>query len=178
MFDLNHTFVTSDHHFRAWKNCLIHENSKEDEARQIALWNSVVGKNDWVLYIGDFYDSVPESSDGAVADLMDLVGKLNGRIVLIKWNHEKLEDSIYRLVFQDVMAEMRIDELKLLLIHKPDKTNLRPGERMIYGHEHRGYVPLPTTPDSICVCAKWHGWKPITLAEAFRQMEACGQAPA
>ena len=51
-------------------------------------------------------------------------------------------------------------------------AELRPGERMIYGHEHRGYVSLPTTRDSICVCAKWHGWKPITLAEALRRMDA------
>ena len=44
---------------------------------------------------------------------------------------------------------------------------------MIYGHYHRGMVePPPTTRDSICVCAKWHGWKPIPLAEAIRQMEA------
>ena len=178
MFDLSHTFVTSDHHFRAWKNCPLHGGStEEDEMRQIALWNSVVGKDDRVLYIGDFYDSVPESSDGAVADLMDLIGKLNGQIVLIKGNHEKLDDAIYRLVFRDVMEEMRINELKLLLIHKPDKAKLRPGELMIYGHEHRGYVPLPTTSDSICVCAKWHGWKPLSLAEAMRQMDAASTTP-
>jgi hypothetical protein len=49
----------------------------------------------------------------------------------------------------------------------------RLGVRMIYGHYHRGMVePPPTTRDSICVCAKWHGWKPITLAEAIRQMDA------
>ena len=66
---------------------------------------------------------------------------------------------------------MCIDELKLLLIHDPDAATLRPGERKIYGHAHRGEMP-PTTRDSICVCAKWHGWKPLTLAEAFRQMSA------
>jgi hypothetical protein len=36
----------------------------------------------------------------------------------------------------------------------------------------RQVEPPPTTRDSICVCAKWHGWKPITLAEAIRQMDA------
>ena len=25
--------------------------------------------------------------------------------------------------------------------------------------------------DSICVCAQWHDWKPISLAEAFRQRD-------
>ena len=44
---------------------------------------------------------------------------------------------------------------------------------IIHGHEHRLTSGRPaTTRDSICVCAKWHGWKPITLAEAIRQMDA------
>ena len=174
MIDLNKTLVTSDHHFKAWKNSLLHENTEEDEVRQIALWNGAVGKDDLVLYVGDFYDSVPGTCNGGIADLMDLVGKLNGRIVLIKGNHDKMDDSAYRLVFADVVPEMRIEDVKLLLTHKPEREKLHPGERLIYGHEHRGYVPLPTTSDSICVCAKWHGWRPLTLAETIRQMDAVG----
>ena len=170
--DVDHTFVTSDHHFRDWQNCPLHEGTEEDEAQHIALWNSVVGKDDLVLYVGDFYESVPVTCRGGVADLQDLLGKLNGQIVLIKGNHDKMDDSIYRLAFEDVVTEMRIEEANLLLIHVPDRTKLRPGERMIYGHEHRGDMPLPTTRDSICVCAKWHEWKPISLAEAIRQMDA------
>ena len=165
MMDINHTFVTSDHHFRDWKNYPIHEGSVEDEGRHIALWNSVVGKDDLVLYIGDF-------CDGGVGDLEELSKKLNGRKVLIKGNHDEIGDEWYHCAFEKVVTEMRIEEANLMLTHVPDRTKLRPGERMIYGHEHRGYVPLPTTRDSICVCAKWHGWKPITLAEAIRQMEA------
>ena len=178
MIDLNHTFVTSDHHFRDWKNCPLHEGSEEEESQHIALWNSVVGKDDLVLYVGDFYESVLVTCKGGVADLQDLLGKLNGQIVLIKGNHDKMDDSVYRLAFKDVVLEMRIEEANLLLTHVPDRAKLHPGERKIYGHEHRGYVPLPTTSDSICVCAKWHGWKPITLADALRIMDACGQAPA
>ncbi len=174
MMDLNHTFVTSDHHFRDWKNCSIHEGSEEDEARHITLWNSVVGKDDLVLYVGDFYESAPVTCKGCVADLQELLGKLNGRIVLIKGNHDRMEDSVYRLAFEDVVTEMRLDELNLRLIHiKEEAKDLLPGERIIYGHEHRFMSEPPaTTRDAICVCAKWHGWKPLTLAEAIRQMDA------
>ncbi|MBQ2630108.1 MAG: hypothetical protein IJG13_10570, partial [Kiritimatiellae bacterium] len=65
-------------------------------------------------------------------------------------------------------------ELNLRLIHmKEAAKDLRPGERIIYGHEHRFMSEPPTTArGSIYVCAKWHGWKPITLAEAIRQMDA------
>ena len=173
MIDIDKTFVTSDHHFREWTHFggLLCESSKEQEEEHIALWNSVVGKDDLVLYVGDY-------SDGIVRDLDDLYRKLNGRIVLIKGNHDVLDDSIYRMAFADVVARMYIDELKFLLVHDPETVTLRPGERMIYGHYHRGMVePPPTTRDSICVCAKWHGWKPITLAGAIRQMDAAGARP-
>ena len=72
------------------------------------------------------------------------------------------------------MTEMRIPDLNLRLIHvKEEAKNLEAGERVIYGHEHRLMSgPPATTRDSICVCAKWHAWKPISLAEAIRQMDA------
>ncbi len=71
------------------------------------------------------------------------------------------------------MKELRIDELNVRLIHvKEEAKGLQPGERIIYGHEHRLMSGHPaTTRSSVCVCAKWHGWKPITLAEAIRQMD-------
>ena len=172
--DVDHIFVTSDYHFRDWKNSPLHESTEEEELQHIALWNSVVGKDDLVLYVGDFYDSVPVTCNGGVADLQDLLGRLNGKIVLIKGNHDKMDDSIYRLAFEDVVDEMRIDELNFRLIHiKEMAKDLKAGERIIYGHEHRlASEPPPTTGDSICVCAKWHGWKPISLAEAIRQVES------
>ena len=168
-YDLNHTFVTSDHHFRDWahRGGVLSESTKEEEAQHVALWNSVVGKDDLVLYVGDF-------CDGGVGDLEELSGKLNGRKTLIKGNHDRLGDEWYRCAFEDVVKEMRIDELNLRLVHvKAEARDLQSGERIIYGHEHRLMSePPPATHDSICVCAKWHAWKPITLAEAIRQMDA------
>ena len=167
-YDLNHTFVTSDYHFRDWIifGGALSESTKEEEAQHIELWNSVVGKDDLVLYIGDF-------CDGGVGDLEELSKKLNGRKILIKGNHDHIDDEWYRCAFEDVVNEMRIDELNLRLIHiKEEVKDLQPGERIVYGHEHRFRSEPPSnTRDSICVCAKWHGWKPITLAEAIRQMD-------
>ena len=168
-YDPNHTFVTSDWHFRDWMGFggLIAESTKEEEAQQIEQWNSVVGKDDLVLYIGDF-------CDGGVGDLEELSRMLNGRKILIKGNHDRLDDEWYCCAFEDVVAGIRIDELNLRLVHvKEEAKDLQPGERIIYGHEHRLMSePPPTTCDSICVCAKWHGWKPITLSEAIRQMDS------
>lgn len=167
-YNLEHTFVTSDHHFFIWKSQLgrvLGDSSEEEDARHIELWNSVVGKDDLVLYVGDF-------CDGGIASLEVLHKKLNGRKVLIKGNHDRLGDEWYRFVFEDVVNELRIDELDLKLIHIKEKASERlSGERLIYGHEHRRLESAPaTTRDSICVCAKWHGWKPLSLAEAFTKM--------
>ena len=146
---------------------------EEEEREHIALWNSIVEKDDLVFYIGDFCDGTDHA-------LQEIRSQLNGRMILIKGNHDNNSDEAYCQAFEDVLEEQRIDELNLRLIHVKDKTEgLRPGERMIYGHQHRGISLRPaTTSDSICVCAKWHGWRPLALAEAMRQMDASGQAPA
>lgn len=168
-YDLEHTFVTSDHHFCLWKKRygrLLEETSVVGDERHIELWNSVVGKDDLVLYIGDI-------CDGDESDLKTISALLNGRKILIKGNHDELDDKCYKEVFSDVVSEMRIDELNLRLVHVKEEVSERlPGERLIYGHNHRQLEGAPkTTRDSICVCAKWHDWKPLTLAEAFRLMD-------
>ena len=170
MIDPDNTFVTSDHHFCEWKsgNGFYMYGTEEGDAYHVALWNSIVGPDSLVLYVGDF-------CDGDAEDLKDLRKRLNGRIVLIKGNHDRLGDETYRAVFEDVVEEMRLDELNIRLIHIKEKiADRRPGERMLYGHEHRAMLDPPqTTSDSLCVCAKWHKWRPISLAEAIRMMDEC-----
>ena len=153
---------------RYWKRPIrFHcEGTEEDEREHIALWNSIVGNDELVLYVGDF-------CDGNFVDLEYLHHRLNGRKILIKGNHDMIGDEWYREMFEEVVDEKSIDELNLRLIHiREALTNRRPDERVIYGHEHNYEEQPLTTSDSICVCAKWHEWKPISLAEAIRQMDA------
>lgn len=169
-YDPAHTFVTSDHHFCEWKHMGFYkEGTPEGDVFHIDLWNSIVRPDDLALYVGDF-------CDGDATDLENVRRKLNGRIILIKGNHDNLDDKTYRLVFDAAVKELRIDELNLRLIHvREEAMDLLPGERLLYGHEHRGAsIPPDITRNSICVCAKWHDWKPISLAEAIRQMDAAG----
>ena len=114
------------------------------------------------------------AAEGTKDDLEELCKKLNGRKILIKGNHDRLGDKWYHCAFENVEKEMHIDELNLRLINaKEEAKDLHPDERIIYGHEHRLMSePPPATRDTICVCAKWHGWRPITLAEANRLMGA------
>ena len=98
-----------------------------------------------------------------------------------------VEDIVQNIV-ESVKGDSRIHDMSINLkvLHglagrgcadredvKEAAKDLQPGERIIHGHEHRLTSGRPaTTRDSICVCAKWHGWKPLTLAEAIRQMDA------
>lgn len=121
-YDPNHTFFTSDYHFLDWKNGFLHESTEEEEKQHITLWNSAVGKDDLVLYIGDFCDGDTRE------DLEDIQKKLNGRKILIKGNHDHLADELYRCAFEDVVNEKRIDVLNLRLIHvKEEVKELRDG---------------------------------------------------
>lgn len=159
-------FVTGDHHFRDWKCKPLWESTEAEEEEHIRLWNETVGKDDLVLYAGDF-------CDGRLADLDELGRRLNGRKILIKGNHDTLGDEWYRYVFEEVLDELRIEEANVRIVHVKELAGeRRPGERIIYAHEHRSMAePPPTTGDSVCVCAKWHGWKPITLKAAIRLMD-------
>ena len=82
------TFVTSDTHFnhaniigfaeRPFKN-VDHMNTE-----LVLRWNKVVGKDDVVFHLGDFGMGTPQ-------DLMNIVCRLNGRLVLVTGNHDKSE---------------------------------------------------------------------------------------
>ncbi len=50
--------MTSDHHFRYWKHPFhLHcESTEEEEREHITLWNSIVGKDGLVFYVGDFFE--------------------------------------------------------------------------------------------------------------------------
>lgn len=175
MIDVERTFITSDHHFFSYKHPFLKRTTREEDYRHMDIWNQVVGKDDLVLYVGDFCDSF------RVIDLMDLHNRLNGRKILIKGNHEAagimngdIDDDVYRLMFEDVLDEMFVPELNLKLVHEPGVGKIPPGGRMIFGHEH---FPSPSHPTvsamAFCCCAIRHEWKPVRLPDALNAMEAC-----
>ena len=116
-----HTFVTSDHHFCSF-GCLLKRTTEEEDAQHVATWNEVVGKDDLVLYVGDFADT------RAIKDLMELRKNLNGRIVLIKGNHDEnlnnhdITDEYLKLIFEDVVDGIVLEDLGVQLVHSPESS--------------------------------------------------------
>lgn len=164
--DPKHTFVTSDHHFGSWKHNptpfrpAVFSQAEEDSL--VEKWNSIVGSTDLVLYVGDFCDC--ETG----AELMAYRRRLNGSIVLIKGNHDRLPDSEYGKAFQGVHDRLVLDEFGLVLQHCPCLDGI-PGFRQIYGHLHNsdGFVDL-TTRNSFCSCVMRHDGFPVPLTKVLK----------
>lgn len=86
--DLEHTFITADHHF-GHENIIKFCNRPFESAEQmdtalIGNWNKIIGPNDIVYHLGDF-----TLGDAAMADLY--FAELNGKISVLKnsWHHDK-----------------------------------------------------------------------------------------
>jgi calcineurin-like phosphoesterase family protein len=155
--DPNHTFITSDHHFKSYDLPLsfMQVFSKDEEDTLIDKWNSVVTLDDIVIYVGDF-------CDGNVNDLMQYRKWLNGNIVLVKGNHDILPDDVYKAIFNDVYESIYLDNLNISISHYPTTDNTI--KYHIHGHTHRNEVLKEISPNNIfCSCVSKHNGYPILL---------------
>lgn len=163
------TFVTSDHHFGSW-----YVNSKpwskpvflkEEEEELVRKWNSVVQPDDLVLYNGDFHDCDEEG-------MREYRKRLNGRIILVKGNHDVLPDEVYKDGFDEVHVKLKIEDLNLVLNHVPDFDPDLKGFQ-VYGHLHdsRGLFIVPDEKRSFCSCVMRNDGYPVALSKILSIME-------
>lgn len=120
----------------------------------IKRWNSVVSKNDIVYHLGDF------SFRGKCADYVD---KLNGRIHLIKGNHDHKIDKDRFASVRDYM-EINVEGVDLVLFHYAMRVwnKMRYGAISLYGHSHGN---LPGTHNSLDVGVDCWDFYPVTLEQ-------------
>jgi calcineurin-like phosphoesterase family protein len=104
-------YFTSDSHFGHF-NIIRYTGRPYNSARHmdecmIQDWNDTVGKDDWVIHLGDF---------SFQSDLY--VHRLNGKIILVKGNHD---DGKHNGLFEGVVEFMplKIAEFNCYLIHTP-----------------------------------------------------------
>ena len=155
MIDLNHVFVTSDHHFCSYKlPSFLQVFSQEQEKELIDKWNSVVGKDDLVYYNGDF-------CDGNVMELCEYFKQLNGQIILVRGNHDRFDDNIYKAIFKDVVDYVVLDDLDLTIHHCPTYCSTR---YEVFGHLHREYAwDNKNATNRFCSCVQSNNGYPISL---------------
>ena len=121
-------------------------------------WNSIVNKNDIVYHLGDFtidYDNLGE-----------LVKKLNGKIYLIRGNHEGKSIKFYNEIGLKVLpSKTKLDEYNFILSHKPLDNNLIPDNYInIHGHIHNNILDNKFNSDNhYCVSIEKINYMPIAL---------------
>ena len=97
----------------------------------IERWNSVVGVDDEVVHVGDVFM-------GPSGKWKGVFERLNGRIVLIRGNHDYKRNVILNLGFAEIhkTLEMEIEGKRVLLRHIPDYERAVEYDFHICGHVH------------------------------------------
>ena len=163
--DLNHTFVTSDHHFGSFKlPSFLKVFTEEQEKELIDKWNRTVGKDDLVYYNGDF-------CDGNVTELCNYAKQLNGQIILVRGNHERFDDAVYKAVFKDFVNNIYLFELDLTIHHCPGQCLT---SREIFGHLHRGtsWTNVQKMSTSFCSCVQSNDGFPAPLSKVLEHFKS------
>ena len=141
--DPNKLFFTSDTHFGHFNICRYchrpFQSRSEMDQTLIANWNSVVPEDGIVVHCGDFM--LPH--DLNIKEYMKYMSKLNGRILLLRGNHDIIEllTSNEKLISVQDKAMIEVDSIKIYAEHYPCAAFN--GDYHVYGHVH-------TLSDGIC----------------------------
>ena len=174
-------WFTSDSHF-CHKNIIKYCDRpfldvEEMNSELIRRWNSEVAEDDVVYHLGDIYL-------GPADRARSLLSALNGRIILIRGNHDRHSKDWY---LQRGIAEMYPSLFlyaggkRILLTHEPDKdTGYRIGEDYdlhFFGHihndTHRGAYPA-VAHNGACLCVELWNYYPVALETIVR---LCDETP-
>lgn len=120
----------------------------------IDRWNGLVGKDDIVWHLGDF-------AMGGAKEMGELRAQLNGKIYLIRGNHDVKPDNWYReRGFDKVYDRPVIVDKDVILSHVPLDTNY--GHMInFYGHVHNSLEYETITGAGACVCMERWEYEPL-----------------
>lgn len=177
ILDVRRTFVTSDHHFghRLMAVQRGFTSTREMDEELVSRWNAVVGPKDRVYHLGDV---AYRCSPGYLASVL---GRLNGKIVLVKGNHDHkvaLKAAVVDMFSEvhDVLLlkvkgtgsplEPNGQHLKMWLSHYSHQhwPSRHHGAVHFFGHSHGKAVPVGR---SLEVCVECNGLAPFSLETAL-----------
>ena len=141
--DPNKLFFTSDTHLGHFNICKYchrpFQSRSEMDQTLIANWNAVVPEDGIVVHCGDFM--LPHENN--IKEYMRYMSKLNGRILLLRGNHDiiNLLQENEKLISVQDKATIEVDGVKIYAEHYPCAAFN--GDYHVYGHVH-------TLSDGIC----------------------------
>lgn len=130
-------YFTSDHHFGHF-NIIKYTNRNFDSVNQmdeffVASWNSQVSRNDTVYYLGDFIIGSPKKAE-------EILKQLNGKIHLIKGNHDKFLNWRTNPYFKEITdyKKLKYKDSTFILMHYPlaEWDGKYRGSIHLHGHSH------------------------------------------
>lgn len=137
-------YYISDLHF-LHKNCIQFDErpfSDIEEMQRVMVekWNRKITNGDTVYILGDV------SMRGKKDDLIALVATLKGRKILVKGNHDSVEDYRYQQLYDTICDYKEVQDsvdgtnYSLVLCHYPifSWKNMGRGTILLYGHTHNG----------------------------------------
>lgn len=164
-------FFTSDTHFG--HKGIIHElnenrpfnNIEEHDNHIITQWNKTVGKDDIVWHLGDFAYRNKKPIEWYTK-------KLNGRIHLIKGNHDDKSAWKTQYLFASTQndAYLKYEGYKIHLYHYP-LASWRASNRgswHLHGHCHGNMAPVGKRMDVGTSC---NGYKPVSFEEIQERLK-------
>lgn len=165
------TWVSADHHFGHARILTFKRQDgvtplrdfatiEEHDETIIERHNAVVGKNDRVYLLGDVLIHRRNRS---------ILGRLNGRLVLVKGNHDIFKLSDYLPYFDDIRAyvvQKDQDGNKVILSHIP----VHPDSVGRFGTNIHGHLHYQSVNDNryICVSLEHTNYSPIQIHEALK----------
>lgn len=131
----------------------------EHDAWIVERWNSVVRPKDVVYLLGD----VAFTPTGLTS-----IARLNGRIKLLRGNHDEFSTAIYSELFDDLLPGL-FKYKEFWLSHCPIHPAELRGRRNIHGHVHHKSIPDDRY---INVCVEPLRGAPISLDQIRSAVEA------
>ncbi|MFA8451198.1 MAG: metallophosphoesterase family protein [Bacteroidales bacterium] len=168
---MENIYFTSDHHF-GHKNIIKYSNRPFADVEEmnnslIERWNSKIQKNDKVYHLGDigFCDT---------STLKHIISQLNGKIHLVKGNHDRISSEIKNL-FEWVKDyhELKLNDVDhnsgkqlIVLSHYAMRVwnKSHHGSYHLYGHSH-GELPDDIHSLSFDVGVDAHNYYPLSYQE-------------
>lgn len=165
MRHFNNTWITSDTHF--FHHRIIEYENRPFLNREmmneklIKNWNKKVGKEDLVYHLGDLYMNASRK------DITDLLGKLNGHIILISGNHDEDNFNFLRGSgrFLEVVPHPNkyLIENFIILSHEPVYLENRSPFINFFGHVHGSEAYKTISSHGACVCPERWDYTPVNF---------------
>lgn len=130
-------FFTSDFHL-FHKNVIRFDNRPFKDIYEmhntiVNNWNEVVHKEDTVYYLGDL-------TFGSLSETKSIVHSLNGKIIFILGNHDKIKNIKAMNRFESVHSylELRYNKNRYIMFHNPilSFNSIYHGSIHLFGHCH------------------------------------------